>query len=660
MSDKTFVDSYYREESGLQLFCYRTNRLAYEEILSGGVYYASIWNIAGFVPQTVTVPGTYRGILDRNGYPRAFELAVNGRDLPGGYSLVSFEKHDEKSGLHTIVTLHNAFEPITVKVHTILDGNDIIERWLTLVNESDNPMPVGRISVMGGGLFGGAPGFVPENQFRFGYMMDSYGTCEGDYHTFNLPRGEFSFGRTLYSERHRSPFFTLENKGSGVTVLGQLGFSGGYTFRFRNYSVWAQTMLSYRVDLGGDLSPVLILKPRETFETPAMHLCMVAGDLDAAVNKMNDHVRILSAPYRKDMIIEEAIGPEIDMSLDMVLRAIDRAAYLGAEIFYIDASWYGPDRAEYHWAEHCGDWNPKEFRYSMSMTQIRDYAHAKGLKFGLWAALESIGPKSGIYDSEIPPKLLDFYGNYLPDDICHSLDVSVKEGADWAFDTICSIIDRYGLDFYRVDSGAHPYDASSDPNGMPEERDLRYYNNWYQIFRRLREKYPDVIFQNCAGGGARLDFGMMVPMSNTQLTDQQTAPMTFRVLNGVSMQLPCEYFIEAFVACNGHLQGSFNFMLNIARFGNPHIGWTILPGDIAPNDEQNEKIKRVLNTYREIIRPNLPDSRIYHHTPEVDEFAPNTVGILELGAKDRRMSMVGVFTLYSSLLAPISSSVSVG
>lgn len=89
---------------------------------------------------------------------------------------------------------------------------------------------------------------------------------------------------------------------------------------------------------------------------------MVIGDLDEAVNAMHGHVRksVMKPQSRASQDrpyggwIESGIGPEIEIAPEYVLHNIDAAGDLGAEVFFIDASWYAPPKS--HWWNTVGDW----------------------------------------------------------------------------------------------------------------------------------------------------------------------------------------------------------------------------------------------------------------------------------------------------------------
>ena len=61
------------------------------------------------------------------------------------------------------------------------------------------------------------------------------------------------------------------------------------------------------------------------------------------------------------------------------------------------------------------------------------------------------------------------------------------------------------------------------------------------MYDRIRKRFPDLILENCAGGGGRTDIGMIRRFSHTWVTDWQLAPRSFTVTNGMIIDLPPEY-----------------------------------------------------------------------------------------------------------------------
>ena len=63
------------------------------------------------------------------------------------------------------------------------------------------------------------------------------------------------------------------------------------------------------------------------------------------------------------------------------------------------------------------------------------------------------------------------------------------------------------------------------------------------------------------------------------------------------------------------------------------------------NPELLEFLRHSLDIYKNFVRPFLPESNIYHHTPDSSELQPKGFGIIEAAAKDGSKGMLGVFQL---------------
>ena len=59
------------------------------------------------------------------------------------------------------------------------------------------------------------------------------------------------------------------------------------------------------------------------------------------------------------------------MSQEAVLHHADAAAGIGAEVFFIDASWYSPPDETERWFARVGDWQANAERYPMGIDGIR-------------------------------------------------------------------------------------------------------------------------------------------------------------------------------------------------------------------------------------------------------------------------------------------------
>ena len=113
---------------------------------------------------------------------------------------------------------------------------------------------------------------------------------------------------------------------------------------------------------------------------------------------------------------------------------------------------------------------------------------------------------------------------------------------------IARLIRKYDLDVFRIDYNmSTEEDGNQVRDGFVENSLWRHVENLYAMFDHLRQEFPGVIFQNCAGGGGRLDWGIMHRFDNTELSDWLRLPAcAVKILNGMTWVLPPEILLRTF------------------------------------------------------------------------------------------------------------------
>jgi alpha-galactosidase len=79
---------------------------------------------------------------------------------------------------------------------------------------------------------------------------------------------------------------------------------------------------------------------------------------------------------------------------------------------------------------------------------VRNYAREKGMLFGLWVEIESVGSASNLR-KEHPDWILTRNGTPVANG--RQLDFANPEVAAWAESEISKIITKYDLDLFRID-----------------------------------------------------------------------------------------------------------------------------------------------------------------------------------------------------------------
>ena len=630
---------------------YRSGMVVYEESLTGGRFVGRGWNGAGLV-------NFYDGRVQpgNDEMTHAFRLEIDGQLLMSDWEWAGFEvkRGDQPVAAmgrpfdrHAIVTLRHKLRPVSVKVHTGLDGTAVLTRWLEITNTGKAVAAVAVADTWSGRmqttarwrerLASGAA------LYSVGYMANPHWGNEGDFRWMDLPDAGFAIEGRYPRDRYRHPMFVLRNNATGEHFVGQFAWSGGYLFRFDldvpPATSEAAAHLAFRAGIHGP-APQRTLTPGETVSTPELHLGMTFGDLDAAIQAMHGHIRhtvFMPQPRGRGCWIESGIGPEIEITEDQVWHAIDCAAEVGAEVFFIDASWYGAPRSA--WWNTVGDWEFNLKRFPCGVAAFRDKVRAAGMLWGLWMDAERIGTESGVYKAHPDWVMRGFDGQ----EINGMLDLTNPAAAAWMEEQIASVIEGNDLDFFRLDYNTHGC-GRIERNGFVENHYWRYYEAQYAIYDRLRARFPKVIFENCAGGGGRTDIGMVRRFSHTWVTDWQIAPRSFTITNGMTMALPPESVDRLIGGQSGHTAAELDFQWRLLLFVRPTFGF-LKPLGSEWNPALLARLKHWVTLYKDFVRPFMPSGRIYHHTPVAAGPEPRGWGVLELASEDRSRAICGLFQL---------------
>jgi alpha-galactosidase len=542
-----------------------------------------------------------------------------------------------------IVELSNSIVPVTLKIHTILDGTPIIKRWLELTNRSQRPFAITELSPWSGQLW------AINGPIELGHSLRREVPWEGWFGWKQLPQGL----TVIKNDRDRlwdDPYFVLRNQSNGEYFFGELAWAANYAMEFKR-----KQGLSFSIGPIASAS-LRVVSPGETVTTPAVHLGLVKGDFDAAVQAMHDHIRSSVSPpcapgrcYQMQYLIPEdwPMTPYRgkDYNEANMKKCIDVAAAVGMEAFILD----GP-----MWGSAYGNWLvPDKSRFPNGLKPLVDYAHERGMMFGLYAEPEGgrDGDTSASYDSgEVIGKWKEsqVYGQH-PDWFSPSLnlDLSIPEAAVYLQSEVSKIIDFYHLDIYRHDQNGIVFFPPGPGGGqtlrearLVESNYWRHYEAFDHIFEQVQETHPRVILQQAAAGNFRLDLGTAGAFREQFTSDRATMPYVYRMLSGMSVYLPPEILVNANGMAWPKDQPDLDTTLRGAyALGNtPMIFNSILPKSVEElTPEVQQRFLHYAQIYKTFIRPVLPASKVYHHAP-VSESGSVESGdwlAMEFGSPDR-------------------------
>lgn len=210
------------------------------------------------------------------------------------------------------------------------------------------------------------------------------------------------------------------------------------------------------------------------------------------------------------------------IDIDEICRQADSAKEIGIEYFVVDAGWFGTTK---DWTEDIGNWVENEKGgFFGKLIDVSDYVRSKGMKFGLWLEPERALAKTENVRNN--PHL------YMGKDDQRFLDFSKKEARDYIFNVICTLVDKYHLEFMKYDFNATlVYDESQ--NGF-----YRYFKGHRELMKAIREKYPNLHIENCGSGGARMDMSQQSLFDSVWISDNQSPVDALRIFKDTALRLP--------------------------------------------------------------------------------------------------------------------------
>ncbi|HKR83748.1 MAG TPA: alpha-galactosidase [Terriglobales bacterium] len=376
------------------------------------------------------------------------------------------------------------------------------------------------------------------------------------------------------------------------------------------------------------------LGPGESFDSPVVFVGGFNHGADAAGNILRRWVRaVLGNPETWNnpnypLVVNNSWGGGMAVNDEMARRMIADAAALGVDMFHVDAGWF---RA-------VGDWHPNPQKFPQGLAAIADDAHQHGLKFGLWVDWTQAGlsTEPGALNAR-DPRVRDWMVTDLPKDWQpepfkgQTIDIGVPEAKDWAEHEVERIITDYHLDMLEHDGYlvAHGCDRTDHSHASPDPLNKCIYKSWgaywvdssnstdvsyhavrayYEIYSKLRNEHPGLLFEICADGGRMVDFGTAAHGDYFSITDTYDPLSNRRAFFDTSHVLPAamlESYVEKWPT--PRLE-NFRYMLRSGM-----MGWlTIMMDTTTWSAEQHAEAKKEIELYKKELRPLIRDADLYH------------------------------------------------
>ena len=301
------------------------------------------------------------------------------------------------------------------------------------------------------------------------------------------------------------------------------------------------------------------LEAGDSFATPEAVMTYSAEGLGAMTRSFhnlyrNHLIRSKFLHKKRPILINNWEATYFNFDTEKLLSIARDAAALGIEMLVMDDGWFGN---RYDDNRALGDWTVNEEKLPGGLKYLVDEVNKLGLKFGIWMEPEMVSPDSALYRAHpdwairIPGRAPGLSRNQLV------LDLTRPEVWEHTWHSIETVLKSANIEYLKWDMNRQLADLYSA--GLPADRQGELYHRYVLAVYRLQEKlvttFPDLLIENCSGGGARFDPGMLYYSPQIWTSDDTDAIERLSIQEGTALIYPLSTMGAHVSDCPNHAVG---------------------------------------------------------------------------------------------------------
>ncbi len=301
------------------------------------------------------------------------------------------------------------------------------------------------------------------------------------------------------------------------------------------------------------------LNPGESFQAPEAAMVYSGSGLGAMTKSFHDLYRnhLIRSPYlhrERPVLINNWEATYFDFDSDKLLNIAREAKKSGIEMLVMDDGWFGRRESD---DSSLGDWTVNEEKIRGGLKKLVEDVKALGMKFGIWFEPEMISPDSGLYRAHPDWAIRAWNREPVQSRSQYVLDLSRQEVVDYVYECVASVLRSADIDYVKWDMNRQLTDMGSSCLEADRQGELfhRYVLGVYQLQERLVSEFPDLLLENCSGGGARFDPGMLYYSPQIWCSDDADAIERLAIQEGTALIYPLSTMGAHVSDCPNHIVG---------------------------------------------------------------------------------------------------------
>lgn len=436
----------------------------------------------------------------------------------------------------------------------------------------------------------------------------------------------------------QNPFAALVEKKAdenhGIAYGFNLVYSG-------NFSALCECDFNYTARFIMGINPADFswkLRKNEFFDSPEAVMVFTengVGEMSRIFHRFynNNLIRGKYKTEKRPLLINSWEAAYFDFDDEKLVNFAKEAKKLGIELLVMDDGWFGKRNDD---TTSLGDWYVNEEKLKGGLSSLIKRVNAEGLKFGIWYEPEMISPESELFKAHSDWHVHVDGRTPMLGRNQYVLDFSREDVRENIWEQMYNILSENNIEYLKWDFNRNISDACSAI--LPDDRKKEFFHRFilgtYEIMDRLTKTFPNILFENCSGGGGRFDPAMLYYSPQIWASDNTDPIERLYIQFGTSMCYPASTVGAHVSACG---RTGYKTKGNVALWGT--FGYELDPCNLTDSDREiiKQQIKLYHDTY-ELIR----DGDLYRL---VSPFDNPYRAVWEIISPKKDIAMVTVVTM---------------
>ena len=398
------------------------------------------------------------------------------------------------------------------------------------------------------------------------------------------------------------------------------------------------------------------LKPQEIFITPELAVTYSTqgiGGASRTFHRWGRDTHLAHGNQLRDILLNSWEGVYLNVDEGKMKGMIRDIAALGGELFVMDDGWFGNKYKRNEDNAALGDWIVDREKLPNGIAPLLEEAKRNNIKFGIWIEPECVNTTSELFEKHpdwiiCPEGRTPEYGRGGTQLI---LDLSNPDVQNFVFGVVDNLKTEFPqLSYIKWDMNTPLSSFGSYYLSDKEQSHLyiAYHKGLRNVLERIRSKYPDLVMQDCASGGGRVNYGLLPYFDEYWTSDNTDA------LQRIYMQWGNSYFFPA-IAMGSHVSASPNhqtgrsiplkFRFDVAM--SARLGMEMQPKDMSESERTFSR--KAIETYKQ-IRPLVQFGDLYRL---ISPYSDQGVSSLMYCSEDKSEAVFFAYKLKHFVAQPI-------